>query len=94
MLYNAIPHRLSKEVLCCGDPFTDADADGDVDQDDFATFQACFTGPGGGVLAGCECFDQHEGEDGPDVDEDDWALFEACASGPDVPADETCDDPM
>jgi len=79
----------------CNDPFADADGDGDVDQDDFAAWQLCFSGPGGGpVLGPCECFDV----DGPgelpdgDVDQADYAWFETCASGPDVPADAGCDD--
>ena len=77
-------------ITCCPDPFADSDGDGDVDQDDFATLQACISGVGG-VAAGCECFN-HDGDS--DVDQDDWEAFEECASGPDVPADETCDDPI
>ena len=84
-------------VLCCADPFADADVDGDVDQDDFAVFQACITGAAGGILPGCACFDR---EPDTDVDQDDLGnptlldTFEGCASGPDVPADPTCDDPI
>ena len=80
------------DVLCCVNPFADADADGDVDQNDFAMFQACFTGSGPATVVGaCECLDVHTGADDPDVDEDDWGAFENCASGPDVPADPACD---
>jgi len=74
----------------CNDPFADADGDEDVDQDDFAAFQLCYTGPGGGVPDGCDCFDNDA--DG-DIDTTDLGDFENCASGPAVPADKTCDDP-
>ena len=76
---------------CCQDPFADAEGDGDVDQDDFAAFQACFTGLGGGVPAGCQCFDRDANNR---IDEDDYIAFEDCASGPDVAADVSCDDPL
>ncbi len=35
----------------------DCDGDGDVDLDDFASFEACLLGPDGGLGTGCECFD-------------------------------------
>ena len=77
----------------CSDPFADADGDGDVDQEDFGSWQACFTGPDGGILAGCECFDRdNDGAGDGDVDPDDLDAFEACASGPGIPANDTCDD--
>ena len=75
----------------CNDPFADADGDVDVDQDDFARFQACFTGTGGTMDEfNCHCFDR-EGDDN-DIDLIDLAAFELCASGPDVAADPACDD--
>jgi len=73
----------------CNDPFADADGDGDVDQDDFAAFQICYTGPGGGVPDDCSCFDNDA--DG-DIDTTDLGDFENCASGPAIPADPACDD--
>jgi hypothetical protein len=82
-------------ALACGDPFADADKDGDVDQADFAMMQACYTGSGGDVSDECRCFDR---KDSPgslpdsDVDNTDMASFEACASGPGIAADPTCDD--
>ena len=84
---------LGAHVICdscdfCPDPFADTDDDGDVDQDDFSLFQACFTGTAGSATIECECFDTDN--DG-NVDEDDWGVFEDCASGPDVPADVLCD---
>ncbi len=81
----------------CHDPFADADEDGDVDQDDFALFQLCYTGAGGpvpAVPAYCSCFDT-EGAGGmpdDDIDAGDLTNFEDCASGPTVPADVGCDD--
>lgn len=80
----------------CPDPRYDADGDNDVDQADFAAFQACYTGSGGGVGAGCACFDWNPatGEGDFDIDAEDYGLFEFCASGPGVPADKTCDDPV
>jgi hypothetical protein len=80
----------------CGDPFVDADNDGDVDQTDLGMFQICFTGPNAGpfpaVPSYCRCLDlEPQGGDG-DIDVGDYAVLEACASGPGVPADTTCDD--
>jgi hypothetical protein len=78
----------------CHDPFADADGDGDVDQDDFAKFQICFTGDATGDPLGtyppqnCECFDTDG--DG-DVDGTDFTAFQNCASGPGIPADVNCD---
>ena len=78
-------------LLCCPDPFADMDGDQDVDQDDFAVFQGCMTNGPETLEPACKCLDQvSNGE----IDQDDWDAFEACASGPDVPADETCDDPI
>jgi len=83
---------LIPEIQLCNDPFADADDDADVDQDDFAKFQACFTGGGGTAAEECICFDQEPvGGDG-DVDSLDYGLFENCASGPAMPADPSCDD--
>ena len=78
----------------CHDPFADVDEDNDVDQEDFAALQRCFTGAGGGVLAGCECFNRPEAgfpHGDNDVDADDLDAFEACASGPEVPVNAACD---
>jgi hypothetical protein len=70
---------------CCPKPFADPDRDNDVDQEDFAVFQACFTGAAGGVPAGCECFDRDSAGAGDgDIDEDDWDAFQLCATGPEV----------
>ena len=65
----------------------DYDGDGDVDQDDFAIFQKCYTGTDGTLSPGCEGAD-FNGDN--DVDAEDHASFESCASGPDVPFAEAC----
>jgi hypothetical protein len=68
----------------CNNPFADVDGDSDVDQDDFAEFQVCYTGDGFELADGGECFDR---DNDNDVDDLDFVPFEACASGPAVPAD-------
>jgi len=77
------------DLLCCPDPFADADTDGDVDQDDFAALQLCITAAPE-ILPGCECFDR---EPDLDVDSSDVAAFAACGSGSEVPANRSCDGP-
>lgn len=72
----------------CNRPFADADADRDVDMDDFGVFQRCFTGTAGSLPAvpesgySCTCFDR---DDANGVDATDLAAFEACMTGPAVP---------
>jgi hypothetical protein len=81
-------------VSACNDPFADVhpapDGDGDVDQDDFAAWQLCYTGDTfAGTLPGeCECFDRNGNGK---IETNDWIAFEACASGPAVAADTSCD---
>lgn len=69
-------------VPCAHSPWADADDDGDIDQNDFGAFQACFTGPSGGATAACRCFDR--GLDGR-IDDEDLTLFQNCATGPSLP---------
>ena len=70
----------------CGDPFADADGDGDVDQEDFGLLQRCLFMPA--ISGECSCFDLlKDGE----VDQGDFDAFDACISGPMVAADPTCD---
>ncbi len=57
----------------------DCDVDTDVDLADFAYFQQCFTGEGGGVPSGCECADLNF--DG-NVDIDDYRLINLRMEGP------------
>lgn len=58
----------------------DGDDDGDVDLEDFAGFQLCFTGEGQGPAAtGCEMF---YGDPDDDVDLDDYTAFASGLTGP------------
>jgi hypothetical protein len=93
-------YKATNPGTCCPDPFADADWDGDVDHQDFAQWQVCFTGANGDGMDvdACGCFDRDPGlypglplGDG-DVDSDDYLEFINCASGPEVPADPSCDD--
>ena len=67
----------------CHVPFADADEDGDVDLNDFATFQRCYnTGGGAYDILTCQCFDR----DLNNIvgDEYDISGFLDCATGPAV----------
>lgn len=67
----------------------DFDGDGDVDLDDFGSFQSCASGPAlphdGSPL--CRKVDI---DNDNDVDQSDFAIFQRCLSGPDMPADPGC----
>jgi hypothetical protein len=68
----------------------DFDEDGDVDQEDFGRFQACYSG--GGVTQSLpECREALLDED-DDVDLDDFTIFQGCVSGANQPADLFCDE--
>jgi hypothetical protein len=73
---------LASHTVLAGGP-GDCDGDSDIDLVDFATFQICFTGPGGGPLsAECECAD-FDGDD--DIDLADFNAFQLAFTGPGVP---------
>lgn len=77
----------------CNDHWADSDGDDDVDQDDFGSLQACFSGTGRPARSGCECFDRPESglpHGNNAVDSDDFAAFESCVSSPAVPANPAC----
>jgi hypothetical protein len=58
-----------------------------VDHDDYLAFEACSSGPGVSLTAGCEAKDfDHD----TDVDQADFAIFQRCFSGENVPADPNC----
>jgi hypothetical protein len=63
----------------------DFDSDGDVDSADLASFEACFTGPGGGPL-GSQCYAGDFDADS-DVDCVDWAYLRFVWTGPGDPPD-------
>jgi polysaccharide biosynthesis protein PslG len=71
-------------------PPGDADGDGDVDQEDFGRFQACYTGRDASGLS-LECLFADMDRDGL-ADQRDFLIFWACMSGPGFPADPACDD--
>jgi hypothetical protein len=60
----------------------DLDYDGDVDEDDYALFAPCMTGPEGGILTGCGSADL---DDDVDVDLGDFSIFELHFDPPLVP---------
>jgi len=68
----------------------DLDRDGDVDQEDFGLFQACYTGAGIDVTDSACLYARLDGDG--DVDEQDVALFIACYSGPNRDADPACEE--
>ncbi len=67
-------------------PWPDSDRDGDVDGDDFAGFQRCYTGNAVELTdpAACERFDRDSDNH---VDEFDLNEFSQCATGPAIPLD-------
>jgi len=67
----------------------DFDQDWDVDEDDFAAFEACASGPGVPRSSGCEGKDFDLDND---VDQADFSLFQRCYSGEHVEANLSCDD--
>jgi hypothetical protein len=60
----------------------DFDFDTDVDQEDFGSLQACFSGDGESY--GPQCSDADLDSDG-DVDQNDFGVFRACMGGEDQP---------
>lgn len=64
--------------------------DGDVDQEDFGYFQACYSGPGI-AQTNSNCTPGLLDED-EDVDQNDFTVFQSCMSGAGVPADPGCGD--
>lgn len=80
------------DQAACHEVRFDVDGDLDVDQEDFGTYQRCFTGPFGAYgLPACRCVDA---DVNGRVDLDDLAAFQNCASGPAIPANPDCDDAL
>lgn len=75
-------------VSGCPPHLPDFDGDGDVDQDDFGTFQRCLSGPNVPQTLP-ECWKARRDNDN-DVDATDYELFQACMSGPGKPANLAC----
>jgi hypothetical protein len=59
--------------------FGDFDGDGDVDEDDYALFEECASGPGVSLAAGCG---MRDGDGDGDVDQSDFGKFQAMLTGP------------
>ncbi|NOT02273.1 MAG: hypothetical protein HOP29_16830 [Phycisphaerales bacterium] len=84
LLANALLYAAERVPLTLGD----GDDDGDVDGDDFAEFEICFTGAGGSVPADCAVYD-FDGDD--DVDcHDHLAFAMAWTAGGGAPAVAAC----
>ncbi len=69
---------------CNTEYWADVDRDDDVDQDDFAQFQACYSGSGNDYPLEpmiCGCFDR---DGNGEIDMDDFDAFAACATGPGI----------
>lgn len=71
-------------------PPGDQDRDGDVDQEDFGIFQACYSGSGR-IQRDPACRFARLDHD-VDVDLNDFGIFQGCLSGPNIPADPDCAD--
>ena len=68
-------------------PVPDFDCDGDVDQSDFGSLQACLSGSGELYQPGCEAADL---DVDTDVDQDDLDVLLSCVSGSGMPAEPGC----
>ncbi len=100
--YSCMPVTLGPAGPDCSEPVRyDIDGDSDVDMDDFAVLQRCYThltsSAGGSIGSGCECFDwglninnRHVADDR--IDESDLNSFLLCAGGPGVVPLAACDD--
>ena len=84
------PQTISVNVTIDPSPFArvDFDEDGDVDQEDFGRFQACYTGPGVPQNAP-NCFNAKLDDD-DDVDVGDFSVFQRCMTGEGILADPDC----
>lgn len=60
-------------------PPGDCNRTGNVDLQDYASFEPCLTGPNAGVTLGCECFDMNRSGT---VDLVDFAISQATFTGP------------
>ncbi len=84
------PDCAADPACLCHDPVFDLDDDNDVDLDDFAGFQLCYTGPSGAAPTGaCACLDLNL--DGK-IAEEDFTRFVGCATRAFVDANPACDD--
>jgi RHS repeat-associated protein len=70
----------------------DQDSANDVDADDFAFLEACFSGPDVPVTVtqDCQIGEAADIDREGDVDGPDYIIFQTCMSGPDAPASAAC----
>lgn len=66
-------------IEVCAPSFGDFDADCDVDSDDLALLENCYSGPGVPLAPGCGAYDR-DGDN--DVDHDDFGAFQREFTGP------------
>ncbi len=85
----ATPPGAPVAVNGCSAPRPDIDRDGDVDLDDFALLQMCFSGPG--VTQDLPACLPARIDGDADVDSTDVAILRACLSGAGVPTNPTCE---
>jgi hypothetical protein len=69
----------------------DFDRDGDVDHNDFGTFESCASGPAV-PHSGTPTCQKSDFDDDEDVDQSDFGIFQRCYSGEGNPADPNCAD--
>jgi hypothetical protein len=69
----------------------DFDGEGDVDQNDYDTFESCASGPAI-PHSGSQTCQQADFDDDNDVDQDDFAIFQRCYSGQGNLANPNCAD--
>lgn len=91
---NGIPD--SCETPPCNHPRYDVDGDGDVDMNDFAIFQRCYTGSGGSPInplypISCSCFDWGGHVKNGSIDSLDFSAFQLCGTREKITANPTCD---
>ena len=65
--FNGILSTCANTVCCHSPIWADTDGDGDVDMDDFAVFQTCYTGANTGVSGACRCLDPRQSRCRPRV---------------------------
>lgn len=87
---NAAGQTLSDPAPLTINSVGDFDDDNDVDLEDFAHFQACFSGAGEPQLD--PACDKARLDNDPDVDQNDCAIFRKCMTGPGIPLDLSCFD--
>lgn len=87
--YDEVGNRLRKIVTGTPTVPMDFNGDGDVDPDDFAIFDSCFSGPAIPHNGTPNCV-KADTELDSDVDQSDFGIFQRCYSGQGIPSDPGC----